>query len=454
MPFVQYTHCIDYKDFKNFWRSIFGDLQDPEFPLLINAGFIAGFYALFGMLGGFLLGGPFTGAITGSIAGSYGFIEGFCDQWLNKRLICIKKDTCAAGRVAWIETTEKKPYYERIFDNDLSFNLQLVPYNGQIEVGGKWVPEFSKDDFKRGAYGFEQIVADGFPAADLLKNPDGWDLNYEGYHSHNDNKPNHPGGRWTLHGEFEGNAMDTIRRLGKFMSLLNPILGPIGGALGALIGFQIAYNVGTDVYEKVHSGCKKVCRIPIVCDIVCFVAAAAAAAAAAVAGLLAGSAIGFFWGFFGGLTFIGTAIIGNWINTDGSFHDAANDPASGEIHEGDCVFISGDLVYDGGHDQGWHEIHPVKHLQKICGGPPHIVVVRENAEGNILDYYDSDCCPSTTSDNFKDPIFKDTVLLFWNRWCEFVQTSQDPIVVSNQGKPENQWCLHPLVDGCGRTQER
>lgn len=54
---------------------------------------------------------------------------------------------------------------------------------------------------------------------------------------------------------------------------------------------------------------------------------------------------------------------------------------------------------------------------------------------------------------FNTQTFKDSVQLLYDRWCKGYQTSQDPLVVSAQGKPENQWCLHPLIDGCERRQE-
>ena len=61
---------------------------------------------LFGAAGaavGALFGG--VGALViGWLAFNYAFVEGFCDQWLNWRLICIQADTCAMGRVAKIET--------------------------------------------------------------------------------------------------------------------------------------------------------------------------------------------------------------------------------------------------------------------------------------------------------------------------------------------------------------
>jgi hypothetical protein len=145
------------------------------------------------------------------------------------------------------------------------------------------------------------------------------------------------------------------------------------------------------------------------------------------------------------------------VRHDGAFADAANDPASGTLELEDSVFVAGDLVFDSGHPDGWHEIHPVKHVQKICFPPTGAVLV--NA---ALDPEDPctpsnpDCGPETRvgcPTRFASQTDLDEVKRYWDRWCSGYQTSQDPIVVAAQQDSENQWCLHPLVDGCARTQE-
>lgn len=464
MPFVQYTHCIEFSDFKDFWTNGLRQGQDPVTPLLVNAALQAAKYAIFGIIGGFLIGGP-IGSIVGALTGSsYGFIEGFCDQWLNKRLICVKKDACALGSVAWIETPAKKDYVERVFDNDLSINIQLSPYNGHIFKGGFPFLEFTKEDHSiEYPLTFENppsIIHDDFPAAKLLANPPWWDLQYDGYEGSSDEKeqkPNHPGGRWTLHAEFEGNAMVTMEKIAKFLSLFNFAIGPVGAAIGAVVGAVAgAYMAAKAAYNAVHDGCKKACKIPIFCDIVCFIAAAAAAVVAGIAGFYIGAVLGALLGAIGGGTLVAATIVGNWVNTDGSFADAANDPESGNIEPEDRIFVAGDLVYDAGHSDGWHEIHPVKHLQKICS---HKEVVIETFDefGHIYEVESPNCCPSvpTQPDNpfFPSQSVKDFVTQFWDRWCKNYQVSQEPIVIKNQSEPENQWCLHPLIDGCGKKQE-
>ena len=33
-------------------------------------------------------------------------------------------------------------------------------------------------------------------------------------------------------------------------------------------------------------------------------------------------------------------------------------------------------------------------------------------------------------------------------WCDLLATAVAPPTVANQGLPQNQWIIHPLVDGC------
>jgi hypothetical protein len=56
-----------------------------------------------------------------------------------------------------------------------------------------------------------------------------------------------------------------------------------------------------------------------------------------------------------------TFILGWLAGEDGSPADAADDPESGTLDDGDCIVVRGHLIYDAGHCEGWHEIHPVLH---------------------------------------------------------------------------------------------
>jgi hypothetical protein len=37
---------------------------------------------------------------------------------------------------------------------------------------------------------------------------------------------------------------------------------------------------------------------------------------------------------------------------------------------------------------------------------------------------------------------------FINTWCGMVSGACDPGTIANQQLPQNQWVIHPLIDGC------
>ncbi|GBE13569.1 hypothetical protein BMS3Bbin14_01068 [bacterium BMS3Bbin14] len=92
----------------------------------------------------------------------------------------------------------------------------------------------------------------------------------------------------------------------------------------------------------------------------------------------------------------------------------------GSLHWGcngqnaDIVVVSGTWVYDSLH-KGWNEIHPVKHLQRIAKW--------------------SGSWPWTAQDAVK-------------QWCQAIDSAKSPLTQGNQQKPENQWTIHPEIDGC------
>ena len=88
-------------------------------------------------------------------------------------------------------------------------------------------------------------------------------------------------------------------------------------------------------------------------------------------------------------------------------------------HGADILGVAGRWVYDAGHNnegKGWNEIHPVKMAAKL--GEP----------------WDGDWPP-----NIGDLIV---------HWQDKVGETSSPLTVASQGKPENQWEVHPLIDGC------
>lgn len=85
----------------------------------------------------------------------------------------------------------------------------------------------------------------------------------------------------------------------------------------------------------------------------------------------------------------------------------------------DILGVAGRWVYDAGHNdqnKGWNEIHPVNMAAKV-GGP-----------------WNGDWPP-----DIGDLI---------THWTDKVGETSSPLTVAGQGRPENQWEVHPLIDGC------
>jgi hypothetical protein len=81
----------------------------------------------------------------------------------------------------------------------------------------------------------------------------------------------------------------------------------------------------------------------------------------------------------------------------------------------DILVVVGEWVYDSLHE-GWNEIHPVRRAQKICtwkGQWPF--------------------------NNVQDEL---------NVWCTALANADSAHTKENQQKPENQWQIHPEIDGC------
>ncbi len=91
-----------------------------------------------------------------------------------------------------------------------------------------------------------------------------------------------------------------------------------------------------------------------------------------------------------------------------------NDPTG---NGADILVISGTWVYDSLHD-GWNEIHPVLHAQRI---------------GTWAGRWPFDAETSS-------------------RWCREIGEARGPLIATEQAKPENQWTVHPEVDGCEPAQ--
>ena len=102
----------------------------------------------------------------------------------------------------------------------------------------------------------------------------------------------------------------------------------------------------------------------------------------------------------------------------------AADPKTGE--GGDVILCRGDWVYDAGHN-GWNEIQPARSIQKLTDLIPAKYQSMSKADATLV------------------AEFKKEVL---DPWCYFVSQASDPVTHAAQDDPENNWHIHPSIDGC------
>jgi hypothetical protein len=196
-------------------------------------------------------------------------------------------------------------------------------------------------------------------------------LGFTGYTSRQwSNYPNTP----VLHCEFEGGGVYKLYQ-----------------ALKAALALMTAAAIGSTL-----------CWIPIIGWIICAVATALAVVAIAV--IAAGIAAA-----------LNDKASPTDVNPDlGTL--LTNDPTG---IGADLLVVKGEWIYDSGHD-GWNEIHPIRHCQKIG-----------TWYGNW---------PFDTKSALKS-------------WCGAIDAASSALTVENQQKPENQWEIHPVIDGCETSKK-
>jgi hypothetical protein len=125
------------------------------------------------------------------------------------------------------------------------------------------------------------------------------------------------------------------------------------------------------------------------------------------------------------------------VNTNLSSIQSAQSPDGAGA---DILLVQGTWVYDSAHS-GWNEIHPIKWCQKIgamIGQQWHEIqiasAVINPATGQIIQPAQLQSIPDVNA---------------WiNGWCGAIGIVTQASTVAAQQQPENQWVVHPLVDGC------
>ncbi|MGZ4869068.1 MAG: hypothetical protein ACXV2F_01730, partial [Halobacteriota archaeon] len=129
---------------------------------------------------------------------------------------------------------------------------------------------------------------------------------------------------------------------------------------------------------------------------------------------------------FGGL--IGLGDTGSPSDTNPSLGDLhTNDKSQGGLGA-DILIVMGRWVYDAGHNNeglGWNELHPVKFCERIGK-------------------WDGDW-PIDWPADLKD---------LEKQWEVAIGEASSSLTIEQQKKPENQWQVHPLIDGCDPQSRR
>jgi hypothetical protein len=112
------------------------------------------------------------------------------------------------------------------------------------------------------------------------------------------------------------------------------------------------------------------------------------------------------------------------------------DPSLGHLARGDIVITKGEWIYDSLH-HGWNEIHPVRDCQVI---------------GRMeLGSFEDPATPAAPWPPDLGGIGLDTtakVEMSLQRWCAKLDESRDTEDGGSRTDPQNDWVIHPLIDGC------
>jgi hypothetical protein len=109
--------------------------------------------------------------------------------------------------------------------------------------------------------------------------------------------------------------------------------------------------------------------------------------------------------------------IGAAVGSSDNASPADENPAlGGDVHPGDILVVAGSWVYDSGHQpSGWNEIHPIKFCSPIG-------------------HYKGEWPPNLTDlETF---------------WATALGDATSTTTIELQKQPQNQWQVHPILDGC------
>jgi hypothetical protein len=341
----------------------------------------------------------FTGGLGLILAGPalFSALRKVLEYMLNGKLVCLGGDRCAIGRIAELEPVGyQKPFPDNI-DDDYSMNIVLAESSLH-----SFVRQSSPADKEKKAKQDNLALAQaepvqgelikeqptGSPAMPEPRDPEDGFGHYHGYYT------------W-----FEGPDYGERVIIGDKQVHIPFQKSPTGPFPVPVFHAECEGNRVSnllDVLNNIPPGLGAVCKIPIIgwlaCAIVSAILAPIVLAALAIA----------------------------WATSEGG--DPA-DAGAGTLDVGELVVLNGRWTWDAGHS-GWNELHALKTIQKI---PEN-----QSAWADFDDFHKRWC--SRTSEappTPEDPGTKPAGM-----------TTKQEEIWEEQQQPENDWELHPLVDGC------
>jgi hypothetical protein len=351
-----------------------------------------------------------------SMAAAFAALRKVINYILYGKLVCLGGDRCAIGWIVEIEPVGYKKSFAENMDDDYTLNVLLAPsslldferdagaFDNKLGDSGDAAAHQRAVVARRTAKVLGHITAHAEVQGDLLGELFGADMP----------EPRGPadffGHRHGYYTWFEGPQIGS-----RFLDDdENQVHVPLTKSLKGQFPVPVLHaecegsraKTLLDVLDNFPPGLGFVCEIWLIGPIVC--AIVSALLAPLILGLLAIA----------------------WAAAD------AGDPADvgdGTIAVGDLVVLKGRWVWDAGHS-GYNELHPLKTLQKIpvpaSGADPW-------SDFKSFDSFREEWCSKVTEAPWSElPGLKPQGM-----------TPEQETIWDNQQQPENDWELHPYVDG-------
>jgi hypothetical protein len=386
---VHLTRCVQVKDHTGLSPGILG----------VAAGILA-------LLAGALL-GPLALVVV------LGAVIIYCRWWLYDRLICLGGERCAIGLLGRVEPPEDKSGLDAL-DTDYSINLVLAPHNIQ-ELPPDYLTtplQPGDDPTKKFKEALQRQIADDGIQGQLIKET----------HTTGDVKTILGAKRYDFEGYLESYPGSSV--LHHYQPYLHCEFEG-GGVMDVYKAAQAAIAVAAVA--------SAVCAIPLFGWLACVILTVVAAVIALV-------------GFGVGLADTGKP----------NFFDGK---APGIHTARDILFVRGEWVFDTAHE-GWNELHPLVDCR--------VVATAKYLRNDVVDWDDAikDHMVKVGKWHWEkpnDPTNPDPPLQLvkqpgtpttddWKAWvaaeCKASQTAASPLTVDTQQRPEHEWQVHPVIDGC------